>query len=60
MIYFHQHKIIHRDIKPENLLLENKPGKNGENLNIKVIDFGTAKLQEPSKLMTQIFKLYYL
>ena len=43
---------MHRDIKPENLLLESKPGKNGENINIKVIDFGTAKLTEPNKIMT--------
>lgn len=29
--------IVHRDLKPENMLLEN-----GDSLNVKVIDFGTA------------------
>jgi serine/threonine protein kinase len=33
--YCHQFNICHRDIKPENIMLE-------ENLQVKIIDFGTA------------------
>ncbi|EEB07378.1 AGC/PDK1 protein kinase Ksg1 [Schizosaccharomyces japonicus yFS275] len=35
--YIHENNIIHRDLKPENILLD-------ENMRIKVIDFGSAKL----------------
>ena len=42
--YCHAKNVVHRDLKPENMLLECKPGKHGENLNIKVIDFGTSQL----------------
>ena len=36
--YLHSNNIIHRDIKPENLLL-----KGGEEMIVKVTDFGVAK-----------------
>ena len=44
----HQHGVVHRDLKPENLMLE-KPYREGEEVNIKVIDFGGSSLLPPEK-----------
>lgn len=41
----HAQQIIHRDIKPENILLL---PQNGNNPLIKVVDFGIAKLKDPT------------
>jgi len=43
--YLHSQHYVHRDIKPENFLLEH-PGKDAE---IKVIDFGLAKMYDCNK-----------
>jgi len=37
--YIHSKGIAHRDLKPSNLLLD-------ENYHIKLVDFGTAKIEE--------------
>jgi len=42
----HQQGVIHRDLKPENIWLE--PNKRG-GYNVKVLDFGIAKLEENTK-----------
>ena len=42
--YCHSRKVMHRDLKPENIMLEDQT-KNGM-INIRIIDFGTAKLYE--------------
>ena len=47
--YCHDHSIVHRDLKPENLLYETKD----PNSAIKVIDFGTSIVFDPSKKMNQ-------
>ena len=47
VVYCHNKKIVHRDLKPENLLLENSNSDN-----IKVIDFGTSRVFDPSVKMT--------
>ena len=45
----HDNKIVHRDLKPENVLYEsNKPDSQ-----LKVIDFGTSRVYDPTKKMAQ-------
>ena len=46
--YCHSLNIVHRDIKPENLLISSKI-----DLNIKVIDFGTAMIFDPKQMITK-------
>ena len=46
--YLHNRGIIHRDLKPENILLEED---NGE-LNVKLVDFGTATFYNRKKRLT--------
>lgn len=40
--FMHTQGVIHRDLKPENVLLD-------EHMHVKITDFGTAKLLNPSK-----------
>lgn len=47
MHFCHTSNIIHRDLKPENILIENNLGDNF--YDIKVIDFGTAKIFNPGQ-----------
>lgn len=47
--YCHSNNIVHRDLKPENVLFEsNKPGSV-----IKVVDFGTSRVFDPTMKMNQ-------
>ena len=61
--YLHSIKIIHRDLKPENMLVENKrKSKSGEEeINIKIIDFGTCNfIEKNSKLSLKVGSPYYI
>ena len=55
--YLHSNRIVHRDLKPENIMLTQKP-KNG-NYQIKLIDFGTAKIFKPGKKMNKFIGTSY-
>lgn len=52
--YCHSKHIVHRDLKPENLLLESE----GQGA-IKVIDFGTSQVFDPSSKMHQTYGTPY-
>jgi serine/threonine protein kinase len=43
--YMHSKNYIHRDLKPENLLLKREP-RPGEDIDVKIIDFGLSKAME--------------
>lgn len=45
--YLHSHCVVHRDLKLENFLYENKEATS----HLKLIDFGFAKVWDPSTLM---------
>lgn len=51
VFYCHQNNIVHRDLKPENILYESKK----EGAPLKVIDFGTSKVFDPTIKMNQKF-----
>ena len=47
--FAHRHHIVHRDLKPDNVFLTAAPEGAGANqLSVKVLDFGIAKLAEPA------------
>ena len=57
--YCHKMRIVHRDIKPENILIVGR--ENNGLLNVKIIDFGTAKIfSEFSKIKTFVGSAYYI
>lgn len=53
--YCHERGIVHRDLKPENFLLDSK----ARDANLKVIDFGTAKVIERGQVMTERYGTPY-
>ena len=55
VLYCHNKSIVHRDLKPENLVLETKKADAA----IKVIDFGTSEVFNPSKKMKQKYGTPY-
>ncbi len=54
--YLHNKNIVHRDIKPENIMMINRHNNNFE---IKVIDFGTAKIIENGEKLTKFIGTSY-
>jgi calcium-dependent protein kinase len=60
VFYCHNMSIIHRDLKPENILIENEEKDTGY-LNIKIIDFGTAKIFNKNKTEKKVIgSAYYI
>ena len=56
--YCHSKNIMHRDLKPENIMIEDKT-KDG-NVQIKIIDFGTATFYEKEYQQKLIGTAYYI
>ncbi len=53
-------KLIHRDLKPENIMIESIDSENGF-YNIKLIDFGTAKIKQNDKNENKVLgSCYYI
>ena len=53
-------KLIHRDLKPENIMIESIDSENGF-YNIKIIDFGTAKIKQNNKSENKVLgSCYYI
>jgi len=46
LAHAHHHNIVHRDIKPANIFLEKSALKNGGPPQVRIVDFGIAKLAE--------------
>ena len=58
--YMNQMGIVHRDLKPENMMTSSMT-KNEKEIEIKVIDFGTACfLREGEKLKTKVGSPFYI
>ncbi len=58
MAYCHARNVIHRDLKPENILLD--PNDKSQ-FNVKIIDFGTALICPPGKMVTGAMgSIYYI
>lgn len=51
LFYLHTYGIVHRDLKPENIMLKDKT----ENSDIKLVDFGLAKIIGPSETCTETY-----
>ena len=55
--FLHSKNIAHRDLKPENIMLTSKPVNN--KFEIKIIDFGTAKIFDPRYKMSEFIGTSY-
>lgn len=62
--YLHSNNIIHRDLKPENILVDEpkiRKNQKEDEINIKIIDFGTCNFIEKNKNLTlKVGSPYYI
>ena len=52
--YMHKQNIVHRDIKPENILLSPEEGLSGDDIQIKLTDFGFATFFKTEQGLKQV------
>ena len=57
--YLHSKNIMHRDIKPENIMFTKKINKKNKKYELKLIDFGTAKVFMKGKKETKFIGTSY-
>ena len=57
--YLHSKNIMHRDLKPENIMLTHKLTKKNKKYEVKIIDFGTAKIFEKGQPETKFIGTSY-
>ena len=57
--YLHSKNIMHRDLKPENIMLTHKLTKKNKKYEVKLIDFGTAKIFKKGEKETQFIGTSY-
>ena len=57
--YLHSKNIMHRDLKPENIMLTHKLSKKNKKYELKIIDFGTAKIFEGDQKETKFIGTSY-
>jgi calcium-dependent protein kinase len=55
VVYCHKHGVVHRDLKPENLVYDSKK----KEANLKVIDFGTARIIKPDQKLHETYGTAY-
>lgn len=48
LAHAHENGVVHRDLKPENIMVLPGHGEGGEGEQVKILDFGLAKLMRPS------------
>lgn len=58
--FCHSNNIIHRDLKPENILLESLDDKRSDEINIKVIDFGTSCFKTLTMIKEKAGTAFYI
>jgi serine/threonine protein kinase len=54
----HRHDVIHRDLKPANIMILGEQILTEQNPEVKVVDFGLAKLGEDNQRLTQTGQLW--
>ena len=57
--YLHSKNIMHRDLKPENIMLTHKLSKKNKKYEVKIIDFGTAKIFKKEQKETKFIGISY-
>lgn len=55
--YVHGHNIVHRDIKPQNILVATAKDSPESKVQIKIVDFGVARLNDPVRPISETNKV---